>query len=686
MLQSYRGQSAYVLEDPRSGQFFQIGLREERLIRQLDGSRTGLQLLAELQAMEGEGSNSGVLDAKGAMHLLSTLYAANLLENAPPLPPPPTTLFRSLVAKNPLFIKFPIGNPDRLLASMAAHVQFLFAPAFSIALIALGIAGIISVASDWSRFSDRAQSVLASENWLWLILSFIVLKAVHELGHGLICKQNGGRVPEFGLYFMLFTPLTYVDATSSWAFPSKVTRILVSSGGMIVELALASIAAIVWANTETGVLNTFAYNMVISATVVTLLFNLNPLLRYDGYYILSDLTEVPNLYAHAGSIAGAWVRFLVFGTPVEVHDSPWIGIYGLACMVWRGLIIVGIAVGAIARLQGIGLVLVAVYLAGVSLPLIKTLKSVPAGKERKRGILSACVILLVAVIPIRQSIVVPGVVQAEGLTPIRVECPGFLRELLVSPGDSVEAGQLLARIENPEELSKLRVLKTSALMAEAEAHSHRMRREAQLEARKNEDVRSLRLRADERAAYCETMNIRAPIAGTIIGRDTKNLPGAFLEPGFELFGIGSPTEREVKIFIPEEYGRHLQGHPGDQISIFFRNHSRSQKGTLERIEPRAGREIRHPEVTALAGGSMAVRRKEADAPDQGSTEAAGMELVEPHFVATVLLDHSLSDQLRSGETCLARLHSSKTQPLALFVWNAFDRFLRSKFEIASAQS
>jgi len=685
MLQSYRGQTAYVLEDPQSGQFFQIGPREERLLRQLDGSRTGLELLAELQAMEGaEGGEGkpGLLDCKGAMHLLSMLYAAGLLENAPPPPAPPKSVFRSLVAKNPLFIKLPAGNPDRLLAELEARLRFLFSPAFALVLIALGVAGFLSVASDWARFTDRAQSVLAAENWLWLLVSFIVLKAVHELGHGLICKHHGGRVPEFGFYFMLFTPLTYVDATSSWAFPSKFTRILVSSGGMIAELGLASIAAIVWSNTETGVLNTLAYNMVVSATVVTLLFNLNPLLRYDGYFILSDLTEVPNLYAHAGSIAGAWLRFLFFGTPVEIHDSPWIGIYGLACMVWRALIIVAIAVGAVVLLEGIGMVLVAVYVAGVSLPLIKTLKSVPAGRERKRGILSGVVILLVAAIPVRQSIMVPGVVQPEGMTPVRVECPGFLRELLVAPGDPVEAGQLLARIENPEELSRLRVLQTSALIAEAEAHAHRLKRESQLEARKSEDVRSLKLRADERAAYCETMNIRAPVSGIVIGRDTKNLPGSFLEPGFELFGIGSPTGREVQIFIPEDYGRHLQGRPGDKVTVFLKNHSQTRTGVLLRIEARAGREIRHPEVTALAGGPLAVRKKESDTPDK--PDSSGMELVDPHFVATVLLDPSRSGHLRGGETSLARLHSSKTEPLAVFLWNAFERFLRGKFDAASA--
>ncbi len=667
VLQQFRGEPSYILEDTLSGQFFRIGLREENLVRRLDGSRTGLEIL---EAIDPEDTEN--LNLREVLQLLSMLRAAGLLDGCPPDEAASPSLLRRAIAKNPLFLRIPVGNPDPLLTRAERWTRWIFQPWFVLLASAVFLCALLAIAGDWQRFSDRAQSVLAADNWLWLFVTFLGLKLVHETGHGLVCKHFGGRIPEFGIYFMFFTPLTYVDATSSWAFPSRQIRMLVAASGMIAEVFVAALAALVWASTDTGLLNTLAYNTIFSATVVTLLFNLNPLLRYDGYYFLSDLTGVPNLYARAGAAAAGWIKWLVFGTRPEEPEEAWIAAYGIACMVWRALLTLSICVGAVVLLQGIGILLAFLYVAGISLPHLKKLGagSLPRGRAVIRPAIVLGLILLILCLPVRQTITAPAVVQAADLTSIRVECPGFLRELFVAPGDAVESGALLARLENPEEVAKMRTVRTMAGIAEVEAHHARLDRKPQVEAKKLEEVRSLEAQEAERSAYCSSLEIRAPHAGIVIGREMSNLLGSFLTTGYELFSIGSATDREVHILIPEEYAQVIRGKPGDTVRVFLRNQGRTLDATLVRIEPRANRKIRFPQVTASAGGPITVRRQE----QSGDETPGGMEMVQPHFIAVATLVNP--PNLLSGETCLVRLQSQKSRALAIYVWDQFERLIR----------
>jgi len=666
-LQQFRGEPSYVLEDTLSGHFFQLGLREEKLVRGLDGSRTGIELLEECQKQEGES-----FDPNELLMLLSSLRSSGLLEGCPADDASPS-LLRQVISKNPLFLRIPIGNPDPILSRAERYLRWLFHPWTLLLIGALFISAVFVIGGDWQRFTDKAQSVLAADNWLWLFLTFIGLKLVHEAGHGVVCKHFGGRVPEFGLYFMFFTPLTYVDATSSWAFPSRHIRVLVSAAGMIAEMFVASIAAFVWVSTETGAINTLAYNTIFSATVVTLLFNLNPLLRFDGYYILSDLTGVPNLYTRASTAASGWIKLAFFGTAPNAPEEVWIGVYGLACMVWRFLLTLSICIGAIVLLQGVGVVLAALYLIGMGLPTLRKIsfRSLPRGKPAVRAAIVSLVLIGVLCIPIRYTITAPAVIQPANLTSIRVACPGFLRELFVTPGQIVAKDALLARMSNPEEVARLNIAETMAKITAVEAHHARVKRDPQLEAKKVEALRSLESQVAEIDAFCKTLEIRAPHDGIVIGREISNLLGSFLQTGQELFAIGSADLREAHILIPEEYAQVIPSQPGDLVRVFLRNQGRAVSGTLTRIEPRANRKIRFPQVTASAGGPVTVRRQER----AGDETPSGLEMVQPHFIAVAALTNP--PPLLAGETCIVRLQSTKSQILAVYLWHRFEALIRT---------
>lgn len=675
VFQQFRGEASYVLEDPNSGQFFRLGIAEENLLRKLDGSQTGIAIIQTQQ----QNPQPGELDAANTLSLLNMLYMSGLLDHAPPAEArPPDSRSRNLFLQNPLFIRIPVGNPDPLLTALEARTRWLFSPFFLLLFTGLAIWAIVCLATDWTRFTDHAQGVLDSSNWLWLLLSFIFLKIIHELGHGLVCKHLGGRVPEFGIFFMLFTPLTYVDATSSWRFPTKGLRIFVAAAGMLAEGIIAAIATLIWAHTETGLANTIAYNTIISATVVTVLFNLNPLMRYDGYYILSDLTEVPNLYTRASNMARDWLLKVLFGKPVTTRDSPWLGVYGLAFLIWRVLLLLSIGATAIVLLHGIGIMLVLFMAAGMVLAWIKKLKAVklPPRLALLRGTLIMALIPFVLWLPFHPSITTPGTIEPLDMPPVRVECPGFLEKIFVEAGDTVQQGQILARLSNPEELSKLEVLNTQALIVGAQAHHFRLNREPQLEAKKTEELQSLQSQIKERQAYCASLELRAPLAGKILTRNLDQLVGTFLVTGQELLTVGSDSERVVKIIILEENARMLTGKPGDPIKLFLKGRGHALTSTIKRIEPSASREIRFENLTALAGGPLPVRKKEKQHSETETSPASGMELVEPHFTVIASLKTEDARDLRAGETCVARIRSGQSLSLGLYLYNRFDQLLR----------
>ena len=223
---------------------------------------------------------------------------------------------------NILAIRFRGFDPDAILTVLNRYFGWFFSvPVFLLTLLlALGAFGL--VVTHWEVFQNRLpsfQEFFASKNWIWLFLTLAATKVLHEFGHGLSCKRLGGQCHEMGVMFLVLTPCLYCNVSDAWTLPSKWKRIFIAAAGMYVELVLASICTFVWWFSQPGILNMLALNVVFVCSVSTLLFNANPLLRYDGYYILSDLMEIPNLRQKATTILRQTLGKWVLGLP-SVED------------------------------------------------------------------------------------------------------------------------------------------------------------------------------------------------------------------------------------------------------------------------------------------------------------------------------------------------------------------------------
>jgi putative peptide zinc metalloprotease protein len=298
------------------------------------------------------------------------------------------------------------------------------------------------------------------------------MKLVHETFHGLVCKRYGGRVRGFGLMFLIFTPLPYVDVTSSWGFPSQWHRMMVGVAGMFVELFIAAVSALVWANTGAGTLNSICFNLMFVGSVSSLVFNGNPLLRFDAYYILSDWVGIPNLYAKAQA---QWLHFgrkHVFGlteqhTEYEDPNAQAI-LYTYGLLSWLYLLMVTYFVTAMLLDQWfiVGIVtLVSAVWAKAVLPLWKLMRfaSSPLVRfNRRRALLvtygvPALLAAVVFLVPMPCSLSVPGVLESQQFEVTHADVDGRLVRIAKTSGERVHRDEVIAVLENRELDSRIRI-------------------------------------------------------------------------------------------------------------------------------------------------------------------------------------------------------------------------------------
>ena len=315
--QTYQDELFYHIEIPSTSKFFRIGYAEYVFISLLDGAtsfahalavtaqKLGPKALTEKQATQ----TTHWLLENGLAHDVEQPWSQDEAKAASES----TSLLQKL---NPFWIKIPLGRPHAWLERIQPYLGWLFHPAVVTLSVGWMIIALVTVAIHWNAFLASSAVIFARSNWIWMLLTWIVLKIVHELAHGLVCHRFGGTVKETGIIFILLAPLAYVDVTSSWRFSSRWQRIAVASAGMYVELLLAAICVTLWCGTTSEWLAYHLFNVIFMASVSTLLFNANPLMRFDGYFVLSDLLKVPNLYAAGSQSFWNGVRWLFYGQRV----------------------------------------------------------------------------------------------------------------------------------------------------------------------------------------------------------------------------------------------------------------------------------------------------------------------------------------------------------------------------------
>lgn len=502
------------------------------------------------------------------------------------------------------FMKVPLCNPNQLLGRTLPYFNWLFTlPGLILWFMLVSAAGVVV----FTRSGDLSSPVLAmldGNNVYLLVGALMGLKVVHEFGHAYACRAFGGYVPEMGVFLVLFTPLAYVDATDSWSFSKTHRRAIVTLGGVYFESIVGAFAVFVWALTEPSTLNTLAYQVMILSTVTTALFNLNPLLRYDAYYLVSDLVGIPNLRKRCQEAVADLPKRVLFGLKTNkdgdpIEPCPGLVSFGLAQMGYRAVVMVTISTVLVMKFGGIGIVL-AIVLNGITLVrgLITIIKYVVYSPElegvRFHAISITAGSLLIAItgiglLPVPQSIDTNGVISFEHVTAIRAPARGKLIELPEDIGSLQRLGDPLAVIENQDMESRL-----EGLEADAETGVDLVRLasitspgDALAELAKSSQINSQRDHADQ---DIQNLQLPAPADGRVLELIAKR-KGLYVKRGDPILIYGS-GEIEAVFHIRAMDFQSIQLAVGDEVICRSPAYpSLDIKGEVTRIGQVATRDI-----------------------------------------------------------------------------------------------
>ncbi|MDX2109142.1 MAG: hypothetical protein SFY80_02765 [Verrucomicrobiota bacterium] len=468
--QMFRGESWYVIGDPYTNNFYRFRPTAQAFIARLDGKMTVEEVWNTcLKANPDETPGQ-----QEVIQALAQLHAANLIVSD--LPPDASQMFNRVVKQrqqkvknllsNFLFLRIPVWDPDRFLNRIRPAIHLLINNWVLIAWVLLCITGLKVAADNYKELLSSSAQVLEPRNLALLYITWGVVKFLHEMGHAAMTKRFGGEVHNMGLMFLVFTPVPYVDATAAWGFRERYKRILVGSAGMMVEFAIASVAVIIWSAVGSpGAIKQIAYNIIFLSSVSTLLFNINPLMRFDGYYILCDLLDVPNLQSVSFNQLRYTLERYVFrmkqAVPVAItrRGAFWLNMFGAVSSVYRVVLLTGIILFIGQQFFGVGIVLAVFGLVMWAIvPVVKLGIYVLTNSRLQRVRMRACgiifgtlglIVLFICLFPWPMHFRSPGVIRAHNSQQFINQTDGYMRELLAKPGTWVQAGQPLLRLENP---------------------------------------------------------------------------------------------------------------------------------------------------------------------------------------------------------------------------------------------
>ena len=686
---AYRGEIWYVVEDRVAGKYHRFNPASYRVISLMDGKRDMNQVWVRLTAELAEDTP----DQEEVIRLLGQLHGADLIQCD--VTPDVAELFerrgkqerKKFVSRylNPMSLRFPLVDPDRFL-EWANRWPHLFRGGWGMLLwLAAVLPALFLAPLHWPDLTENfSEQLLAMDNLLLMAVVFPLLKSLHELGHGLAAKSRGGEVHEMGIMLLVFFPIPYVEASSSSAFVKKTDRMLVGAAGMLTELFVAALVFYVWLLLEPGLARSLAYNALVLASVTTILFNANPLLRYDGYYILADWVEIPNL----GTRSTQYWKYLAERyllnvaksepPPSTIGERRWFIGYAPLAFAYRMFVLFGIALFVAQQYFIVG-ILLAIWglVASLGLPWFKIGRALlteprfAARSTRIRAVLGGAflgIYLLLFVMPMPYHTHAEGVLRLPEQALLRAEAAGFVTRAMARPGDSLRPGDAVVESVNAELASELEIqlAKLEEIRARYDAAWGVKPAEAsQLEEAMRREQASLdRLR--ERMAR---LTLRAGAVGKLLLEHPDDLPGRFLEKG-EVVGylVGSYVP-VVRVVVGQEDVDQVRLATRDVVVKLPQNIAATWPARLLREVPAAGHELPSAALGQRGGGDVVL----------DPSDEEGTKTLQSVFEFELSLQ-----QAAPAEYLGSRVHvrfEHPATPLGVRAWRGIRRLFLSQFHV-----
>lgn len=697
--QRYRGRTWHVLRDSANNKFFRLDDASYHFVGLLNGQRP----VADAWKVCCEQLGDSAPTQGEAIQLLGQLYQSNLLDAD--LPADASGMFERFRKRkrkeiggyfmNLLFSRIPLIDPDHFLDSWTKVFGWCFGPVGLVLWFALLASSLWSVAGRVDELWDQKSGILDAANLPWLYVCMILIKAIHEFGHGFACKHfgrqshSGGEVHTMGIMFIVFMPLPYVDATSAWSLRNKWHRAFIGAAGMYVEIAIGAAAAIIWANAAPGTLtHALSYNMIFIAGVTTILFNINPLIKFDGYYILSDLLETPNLAQRGKDYLYYLVKKYAYGVrrPRDPSHSAgerfWLVFYAITAAIYRVFISVSIILFVVDALKYMGILLALSGVIGwVIVPVFKWAHYLLTNQElhRVRGRAQLVTVLFFAVligtlgfIPAPNHGRGEGVVEPGRIEMIFAETDGFIDQVLpsasrVQPDD----GELMTATNHALQIERRRLLADLGLYG---AYYRQARSDEPAQAQIVQvQIDAMNEQLDRVNQRLAALRVKPEVDGVWFSEDAHRLAGSYIQQG-QPIGVLADTQRLlIRVSTDQYVGPQVMSDSGEGSMVEMRVRGRPEvlvRGRVVKVLKAARRELPSAALGYVGGGSIAV-----DTEDNQGTLAQ-----EPFFEVQIepVTENGAPAPLYAGQRVVARFDLPDT-PLLTQWWLAIRQVIQQRF-------
>ena len=703
----FQGAQWWVLKDPVGLCYHRLQAAHYRVLCLLDGQSS----LKEIRDQLAKEFTALPLQLADVQRMITSLHSQGLVWSQRPGQAGPLItkqrqaarqkLWQSLV--NLLSIRLPGWDPDSALRRLHGWLSWIYHPMTGIMAALLVIAAWTLLLVQFDEFLSRLPEFRQFFSWrnlIWLWLTLSATKVIHEFGHGLTCKHYGSECHEMGVMLLVFSPTLYCDVTDSWMLRNKWQRIWIAAAGMIIEVVLSAIAIFVWWFTTPGLLNHLCLNVFFVTTITTVIFNANPLLRYDGYYMLSDWLGIPNLRAKAtGQLRDTFAESCLGITRPPDPLMPdtgrgWFIAYTVAATVygWFVLSAVLLFLYVVLKpygLQSIGVALAVLSLSGIVGNLVFNVWQIlaaPRSTPMNRFRITATVVVALALISAALAIPLPWYIEAPFLIEphhavhVMTPAPGQLMSFAVHPNETVRQGQLLATLlddEKGDQLRRLEAAQDSQRAEIAKLHALELLAEHALAVRRLQTIDS---QITELQEQLRELTLIAPISGRVVAAPRVSAPprtthrslpgwsgdignpsniGGLLPTRTHLLSIAPDDRMQVLLYLDQAHRDDV--YVGQPIEIKFEHLAdRTYRAGIVDIA-REQSEVAPPTLSAKQGGGLA-----------SVTDPDGRErLTSVAYQARVVLDQE-TQLLKPGMRGTARFLVER-RTAAHWLWRAFRR-------------
>ncbi|PWT87471.1 MAG: hypothetical protein C5B55_14720 [Blastocatellia bacterium] len=725
--QVQRGEVSFIVKDPVALKYFRFGTLEVSLFNLLDGSRDPGQVAATLSAETGVN-----LDGDMVASFVEELKKKDLIERS--------GTEKSLVilerlrkqrqikaetaseGRDTLYMRFPFYDPDELYNRIIKHIGFLWSREFFIFCLLLFSLAAIIIISNWTSVSSGLAYLYSFQDKglrdiLMLVAVLFTVIVLHENGHGLTCKRYGGEVHEIGFMLIYFMPAFYANVTDTWTFESKAAKLWVTFAGAFVELIICSIASFIWYFSTPGYLtHDFAFLFMITAGLSSILINMNPLIRLDGYFALVDYLEIPKLGDDSSKYLGLLVRKYIFRSSVQLppYDTKLkliLLIYGILSFCYRILILTltllffNRQIGRLFPEMGVFIFPFVAYRL-----LRKKLRVAWSSihhlyidrKEwlmnRKRSFIIAGALLVAAglffFLPLPYSHQASFVIEPVESVPVRAESDGFVGGVVVREGESVNRGTMLAVMRDTELEHRLDDLRTQISLLDRNVliqRAHTNTAEAMEGDRERDALRQEMAQTESQLA---SLKITSPVEGIIVTPNVENKSGSWLQKGAELCRVAPAGALRARIVVDDWDLRDVQvgssallklnaGGPelkGHVIKLAPASQLQQRLSPIVQLEKQANSDNPSEKILLNNSEGSGPAKKKKSAKEQA--ESAADEATSPYeaplvrFDALVAFD-DFNAAIRPGMSGDIKIYGKK-RPLALTIGEGFRDWFRSK--------